>query len=143
MKKLFVLITLIAFAATTAFAVVDSTKKVKELTQKEYTVIANGDSITVTPGDTTNRVTFAEADSAKATGKIDFQMIKGQKTKVKEIMANGHKFWVKDDQDLTQPIEMWCDEDESQDPISAGFILLMTIISFAGVYAIWKFVFRG
>jgi hypothetical protein len=117
---------------------------VKELSQKEYTVIADGDSITVTPGDTTNQVTFAEADSAKATGKIDFQMIKGQKTKVKEITANGHKAWVKYDQDLSEPIEMWCDEDESSDdPIAPVWYIAMTLIAFLGGCAVWKFVFRG
>lgn len=143
MKKLFVLFVLVAFA-TASFAA-DSTKtaKVKELSDKEYTVIADGDTLTVTPGDTTNQITFAEADSAKATGKIDYQTINGQKTKVKEITANGHKAWVKDDQDLAQPIEMWCDEDETGDPIDLGWYGLMGLVIVVAGFATWRFVLRS
>lgn len=143
MKKLFVLFVLVAFA-TASFAA-DSTKtaKVKELSAKEYTIIANGDTSIVLPGDTISQTTFVEADSVKFTGRTDTQMIKGTPTKVKEITANGKTGWVKADQDLSEPIEMWCDEDESQDPISAGFIALMSLVAFAGGYAVWKFVFRG
>lgn len=149
MKKLFVLFILVAFAtAAMAITPADSTKasvaKVKELSKKEYTVIANGDTLTVTPGDTINQVTFAVSDSAKATGKVDYQNINGKKTKVKQITAHGKTSWVKDDQDLSKPITMWCDEDDdTSDPIASGWYGLMGLIVLAGGFAFWKYVFRG
>ena len=126
MKKLFVLFVLIAFA-TASFAAADSTKttkKVKELSKKEYTIISGTDTTIAKPGDTIINITFTPADSLKATGKTDMQMINGQKTKVKQVVANGKKFWVKDDVDLSKAstddiaIEMLCDEDETGDPVS-------------------------
>ena len=149
MKKLFVLFILVAFAtAAMAITPADSTKKasakVKELSKKSYTVIAGNDTVVVKPGDTTHKVTFAAADSAKATGKTDVQMIGGKKVKVKEITAHGKTSWVKGDQDLSKPITMWCDEDDdTSDPIASGWYGLMGLVVLAGGFAFWKYVFRG
>jgi len=149
MKKIIALFVMVAFAAATFATTADSTKtdstktvKVKEFSKKEYTVITGTDTIKVKPGDTTH-VTFAAADSVKATGKTDFQMINGVKTKIKEITANGQKAWVKDDQDLSKPIEMWCDEDQNGDPISNGWFGLLSLVIVAGGFAFWRFVLRG
>lgn len=147
MKKLFVLITLVAFAATTVFAA--TADSVKSFSQKEYTIISGTDTTTVTAGDSTTSVTFTPADKLTATGKTDVQMIDGQKTKIKQVTANGQKFWVKADVDLDcvkcndVTIEMWCDEDETGDPISAGWYGLMTLVVMAGGFAIWRFVLRN
>ena len=149
MKKIIALFVMVAFAAATFATTADSTKtdstktvKVKEFSKKEYTVITGTDTITVKPGDTTH-VTFAAADSVKATGKTDIQMIDGKPTKIKEIIAHGQKAWVKADQDLSKPIEMWCDEDQKDDPIAAGWYGLMTLLIFAGGFTFWRFVLRG
>ncbi len=133
------------FVAATFATPADSTKtdSVKGFSKKEYTVITGTDTITVTPGDTTHQVTFAAADSVKATGKTDFQMIKGKKTKIKEIEAHGKKAWVLADQDLSKPIEMWCDEDETGDPISGVWYGLLALVAVAGGFSLWRFVLRG
>ncbi len=135
---------MVAFATAT-FAAVDSTKttkKVKELSTKEYTIIAGTDTITAKPGDSVN-VQFTEADSAKFTGKKDVQMIGGKATKVKEVTAHGKKFWVKADQDLAEPITMLCDEDEQSDPVNPIFYGLIGLVALAGGWSIWRFGFRG
>ena len=149
MKKIIALFVMVAFAAATFATTADSTKtdstktvKVKGFSKKEYTVISDGDTTIVTPGDTTH-IQFVEADSVKATGKIDYQMINGVKTKIKEITANGQKAWVKADQDLSKPIEMWCDEDQNGDPISNGWFGLLSLVIVAGGFAFWRFVLRG
>jgi hypothetical protein len=135
MKKLICLFFRMAtFVAATFATPADSTKtdSVKGFSKKEYTVISDGDTTIVTPGDTTHNIQFTAADSVKATGKTDFQMINGKKTKIKEIEANGQKAWVKDDQDLSKPIEMWCDEDQDSDPIAGiwyGLISMLLVVS--------------
>ncbi len=154
MKKLFTFAALVIFMVNAAFANQNNTNavkadsttavnKVKELSKKEYTIIANGDTIVVLSGDTSATVTFAAVDSVKFTGKTDEQMINGQKTKIKEITANGKNAWVRADQDLSKPIEMWCDEDESCDPISSIFIGLIALVALAGGWSVWRFVLRG
>lgn len=148
MKKLIALFIMVAFATATFATPADSTKtdttkSVKGFSKKEYTVITGTDTITVTPGDTTHQVTFAAADSVKATGRTDFQKINGVKTKIKEIEANGQKAWVKDDQDLSKPITMWCDEDEQSDPVSGIWYGLMALVVVVGGFSLWRFVFRG
>ncbi|MEI6118630.1 MAG: hypothetical protein WCP92_05400 [bacterium] len=150
MKKLFCLFIMVAFAAATFATTADSTKtdstktvKVKGFSKKEYTVITGTDTIKVKPGDTTH-VTFAAADSVKATGKTDIQMIGGKATKIKEITAHGQVSWVKADQDLSKPIEMWCDQDDStSDPIAPGWYGLITLVIVAGGFSFWRFVLRG
>jgi hypothetical protein len=146
MKKLFVIIAIIAFATSTFAAAADS---VKSFSQKEYVIIAGTDTTTVTAGDSTTTVTFTAADSLKATGKTDTQMINGQKTKIKQVISHGKKFWIKGDVDLDcikcldLEVTMWCDEDESSDPISAGWYGLMGLVVLLGGFAIWKSIFRG
>ncbi|MEI6774280.1 MAG: hypothetical protein WCL18_05855 [bacterium] len=149
MKKfIVVMFALVMFVANfaTALTASDSTKtakKVKGLSKTEYTIISDGDTSKVMPGDTSQNITFVPADSAKATGRTDTQMIGGKATKVKEVVANGQKGWVKADQDLTKPIEMWCDEDETGDPISGRYYGLIGCIVLAAGFGLWKFVFRG
>jgi len=151
MKKFIALLVMVVFStAIFATTTVDSTKtdstktvKVKGFSKKEYTVITGADTIKVKPGDTTH-VTFAAADSVKATGKTDIQMIGGKATKIKEITAHGQVSWVKADQDLSKPIEMWCDQDDStSDPIASGWFALMTLVIVAGGFSLWRFVLRG
>lgn len=138
--------------ATSANAqTVDSTKKdsaqavkalkMKGLSNKEYTVIAGTDTVKVKAGDTTH-VVFAAEDSVKVTGKVDFQLINGKKTKVKQIVAHGKKAWVKDSQDLSKAIEMWCDETETSDPISGGWYFLMALVGSAAIWVVWRFILR-
>lgn len=147
MKKLFVIIAIVAFATNVFAAANDS---IKGFSEKEYTIIAGTDTTTITAGDSTTSVTFTPADKLTATGKTDTQMINGQKTKIKEVRANGKKFWVKDDLDLSctkcndLSITMWCDEDEgSADPISAGWYGLIGLIIIGAGWSIWRFVLRG
>ena len=146
MKKLFVLVAIVAFASTVFAAAADS---VNTFSTKEYTIIAGTDTTTITAGDSTTSITFTPADKLTATGKTDTQMINGQKTKIKEVTANGKKFWIKGDVDLDctkcndVSITMWCDEDESSDPIAPGWYGLIGLIILAGGFATWKFVFRG
>ena len=147
MKKLFVLFVLVMFAfVTVTAAIADS---VKSFSQKEYVIIVGTDTTTVTAGDSTTTKTFTPADKLIATGKTDTQMINGQKTKIKEVTANGKKFWIKGDVDLSctkcndVTIEMWCDEDESSDPIAPGWYVLISLVAVAGGFAIWRFVLRN
>ena len=151
MKKLLMIFVAAVVTVTSASAQnVDSTKKdstavktlkVKGFSNKEYTVIAGADTVKVKAGDTTH-VVFAAEDSVKTTGKVDFQMIGGKKTKVKQIVAHGKKAWVKDSQDLSKPIEMWCDETETSDPISGGWYFLMALVGSAAIWVVWKFVLK-
>jgi len=151
MKKIIVIVfVLVAFVANFATALTadstKTTKKVQELSKKEYTLIAGTDTTLAKPGDTI-AVTFTPDDSLKATGKTTVQMIGGVETKVKQVTANGKKFWIKDDVDLSDAansdviIEMLCDEDESGDPIAPGWYGLMSLVAIAGVFGLWK-VFR-
>lgn len=147
MKKVFVFAVLVAFLATAAFAQkADSTKA---FSKKQYTVIAGKDTVKVTAGDSTTKVTFTQADSVKATGKFDYQMIKGKKTKVKEVMSHGKTFWVLDDTDLSKPqvtITMWCDQDDDDAstsfPLSGIAITLISIAVIGGLLSLWRFVLR-
>jgi hypothetical protein len=135
MRKFIVMFALIVFVANFATALTASdstkTKKVKQLSSKEYTIISDGDTIVAKPGKLDEPITLVPADSAKATGRTDYQMIDGKNTQVKEVVANGQKFWVKADQDLTKEIEMICDEDETSDPIGTGWYILITGIVLA------------
>jgi hypothetical protein len=152
MKKIIVVVlVLVAFVTNVATALTaDSTKaKVKEFSKKEYTVIAGTDTTKVIAGDSVTIVTFSPSDKLTATGKVDVQMVGGVKTKIKEVTANGKKFWIKDDVDLdcakcnTIAITMWCDEDQSSDPISAGYYGLIGLVVLLGGFVFWKSIFRG
>lgn len=149
MKKVAILIALVTFVFANANALTaDSTKKVKEFSKKEYTVIAGTDTTKVIAGDSVTIVTFSPSDKLTATGKVDVQMVSGVKTKIKEVTANGKKFWIKADVDLNcsscnnVAITMWCDEDDSKDPINPLFYGFIGLVVLAGGLALWKN-FRG
>lgn len=146
MKKIaIIMFALVAFATTVFAAVNDS---VKGFSGKEYTIISGTDTTTVLAGDSMTSVTFSPADKLIATGKTTYQMINGQKTKIKQVSSHGKKFWIKDDvnldcgkcNDIT--ITMWCDENETSDAIPPMWYGLIGLVVVAGGLALWKN-FRG